>query len=76
MNKISFIKSVNNSDTDIDNMSLVDKMSVVGKYVAINCFKESNNIGGNSYTFTVNEISDKETGVNIGSVTINWRLSE
>ena len=76
MNEISFTKTVNNNDIDIDNMSLVDKMGVVCKYVASNCFKESNDIGGSAYTFTVDEIWDKETGVSMGSVTINWKLGE
>lgn len=76
MNEISFTKPVNNSDTDIDNMSLIDKMSIVCKYVASNCFKESNDLGGSTYTFTVDEIWDKETGVSMGSVTINWKLGE
>lgn len=55
---------------DYENASISQKMEAIGKLIAFECCNAQKDIGGNTYTFKIEDVSLKHD--NLGTVTIQW----
>lgn len=56
-----------------EEQNITQQMETIGKLIARICSTEQEKVGGSTMSFKINDVTDKESGNEMGSVSIYWR---